>query len=192
MVVHFDKSFCKLIAVNVDKSRGKFVRNAHVRIADVFEGVSQDIVSLLVVSEVLLLDGNAYCNLDCLADIADRTVEFKSPLRFFGHVVSFSHEVVDQFMGQRIKLDSRNHIDHSRDHAFSIRHVEFQRFAVLLGSIVVTRRFAPLLLALVVLSDFQVFILVFVIVFEHDFGVFIHLLVRLSNHKCVFALASKD
>jgi hypothetical protein len=63
---------------------------------------------------------------------------------------------------------------------------------VLLGPVIVARRLAPLLLTFVVLSNLQMLVLVFVVMFEDYLCVLVHLLMRLSYHKRVLALARKD
>lgn len=63
---------------------------------------------------------------------------------------------------------------------------------MLLGPVVVTRRLAPLLLTFVVLSNLQMLVLIFVVMFEDYLCVLVHLLMRLSNHKRVLALARED
>ncbi len=61
-------------------------------------------MGVLVVSEVLFLYGNVDCYLYSLADISNGSVEFECPLWLSRHVVSFTHEVVNQLVGQSVKL----------------------------------------------------------------------------------------
>ena len=48
--------------------------NAVVTLSDVLEGVQQHIMSVLIVTELLLLLCNVDCDFDCLFDIADGSV----------------------------------------------------------------------------------------------------------------------
>ena len=52
--------------------------------------------------------------------------------------------------------------------------------------------FTPLTLTLVELGNAQVLIRVFFIVLKNYLGVLVHLLMRLSNYKCILALASQN
>lgn len=74
------------------------MRNSHVGASNIFESVHKNFVCVLVVSKLLLLTCNVDCNFDGLPHVANSSVKFKGPLRFFWNVVRFAHQVVNQLM----------------------------------------------------------------------------------------------
>lgn len=95
MVTHLHQSLGELIRVDVQKSLEQLVRNAHVRVPDVFESVKQNIVSVLVVTKFLLLSCDVDCDPDSLTNVTDSSVELEGPLRLLWSVISFAHQVVN-------------------------------------------------------------------------------------------------
>jgi len=89
-------------------------------------------VSVLVVSNLLLLLRNIDSNFNGLSCVSKSSVELKSVLRFLGDVVGLSHEVVNKLVGQSIELRLGNHVDHISDAAFSLLNVELESLAHLL------------------------------------------------------------
>lgn len=102
VVTHLDEALSQLVAVNEEQALGQLVRNAHVRVSDVLEGVEEDLVGVLVVTELLLLCRDVNSDLDGLTNVTNRSVELEGPLGLLGHVVSLTHQVVDQLVGERV------------------------------------------------------------------------------------------
>ena len=66
-------------------------RNSQAGSLDVLEGVQQNFVGVLIVAYFLLLLRNIDRNLDCLASVADCSVQLEGVLWLFGNVVGFTH-----------------------------------------------------------------------------------------------------
>lgn len=149
-------------------------------------------MSILIITQVLFLSGDVDSDSNGLANVSNRSVQFEGPLRLFRSIIGFSHQVVDQLMSQWVQLNFGNHVDHLRNHGFSLRHVQLQGLAILLSPVIMNGGSTPLLFTLVVLSNLEVFFSVSIIVLEHDLGVLVHLLMRLGNHEGIVTLASQD
>jgi len=178
--------------VDVEEALEELVRNAHVRIADVFKGVQEDLVRSFVVAEILLLSGDVDRDSDGLLHVTDCSVKLKGPLRLLRNFVSLAHQVVHKLMSERVKLYLGNHLDHAWNHGLTFRHVQLECLAVLFSPVVVASCFAPLRLAFIELSNLKVLISVSIVVLKNNLSVLIHLLMRLGDHECIFALASQN
>lgn len=71
MVIHFNETFCKLIAVYVEKPLIKIKRYSHARATNIFVGIDKNFMCVFVVSKFLFLTCDIYCYLNCLAHISD-------------------------------------------------------------------------------------------------------------------------
>lgn len=149
-------------------------------------------MSIFVITKILLLRGDVDSDPDSLTNVTNGSVELEGPLRFLGSIVSLTHQVVDQLVSEGVHLDFCDHLYHGWDHLLAVAHVELEGLAVLLGAVVVTRGLTPLLFAFVVLGNLEMLFGVAVVVLKHDLGVFVHLLMRLSNHESIFTLSTKD
>ena len=149
-------------------------------------------MGILVIAKFLLLGSNVDGDLHCLTDVADGAVQLECPLRLLRDVVILAHQVVHQLVGKRVKLDLGDHLDHLRDHSLAIGDVELKSLAIELGLVVVTGSVAPLRLAFVELSDLEVFFGIVSRMLQYNFGVFIHLLVRLGDDEGVVTFASEN
>lgn len=98
MIIHLHQALSQLVGVDVQKALEQFVRNAHVRITDVFECIQKDLVSSLVVAQILLLSCNVNRNSYGLLNVTDSSVKLKGPLGLFGNFVSLTHQVVYELM----------------------------------------------------------------------------------------------
>lgn len=91
MIIHLDQSLGKLVAVNIQKPLVQLVRNSHVRVADVFESVQENLVGILVVTEVLLLRCNVDRNSNGLTNVSNSSVKLEGPLGLFWRIISLTH-----------------------------------------------------------------------------------------------------
>lgn len=89
-------------------------------------------MSVLVVSNLLLLLRDVDSNLDGLGCVSKSSVELESVLRFFRDVIGFTHKIVNKLVGQSIELCLGNHVDHISDAALSLLDVELECFVQLL------------------------------------------------------------
>lgn len=147
---------------------------------------------ILVVSKFLFLLSNINSNFDCLFNISDCSIEFESPLWFFGLVINLSEQIVNQLVSQGFNFYFGNHFNHIRNHLFAFSNIELQGFVVLLTLFVVLGCATPLRFSFIVLCDSQMFINIFLVSLQNDFGILIHDLVRLSNNKGLFPFATED
>ena len=138
-------------------------------------------MSILVISNFLLLLRDVDSNLNSLLDISNCSVEFEGPLWLLGDVVSLSHEVVYKFMRQSIDFDLAHHVYHVRDTAFSLTDVQFQSLLIVVTLLVVSSSFSPLGDALEELSDLQMLFDILFVNLGDDLCILIHLLMRLSD-----------
>lgn len=125
-------------------------------------------MSILVISEFLFLLCDRHSNLDSLANLASFFVQPEGMLGLLGNTIDFSHEVVDELVGQRIQLDLGHHVDHIRNSAFAVLDVQLERLAVLLALFVVLSSMTPLRLAFKVSRNLLVFIDVLLINLIND------------------------
>lgn len=57
----------------------------------IFVGIKKNIVCILVVSELLFLLGDVYCNFDSLLHVSNCPIELECPLRLFRYVIRLTH-----------------------------------------------------------------------------------------------------
>jgi len=192
MIIHLHKALSQLVGVDVEEALEQLVRNAHVRVTDIFERVQQDLVSSFVVSKILLLSRNVNCNSHCLLNVTDCSVKLKGPLGLLGDFVSLTHQVVYELMSKRIELDLGDHFNHRRNHGFTFGHVQLESLAVLFSPVVMTSGFAPLGFTFVELGNLKVLIDISIVVFQYNLSVLVHLLMRLGNDEGIFTLATQN
>lgn len=97
--------------------------NPHVRVTDIFESVQQNLVSVFVVTKILFLCCNIDCDSNSLLHISNGSVQLESPLWLLWSIISLSHQIVNQFMGEWVHLHFGYHLNHSWDHLLALRHV---------------------------------------------------------------------
>ena len=68
--------------------------NAVGTLPDVFEGVKENIVSVLVISKLLLLLSDINSNLDSLLHIANSAIELECPLGLLWLIVNLAQQVI--------------------------------------------------------------------------------------------------
>jgi len=192
VVTKLDEFLSQLVRVNKQESLVQLKWNSLVTLLNVFEGVQKNIVSILVVTQFLLLLSDVNCDFDSLGNIADGSVQFESPLRFLRNIVTLTHEVIDKFVSQSFHFDLADHFNHVRNHILTLAHVELECLTILLTLLVVLGGFTPHGLAFVELSNLQVLLSVAFIDLQNNLGVFVHFLVRLSNNESFFSLATED
>lgn len=192
MVPHFDRALRQLVRMQDHQPVVQVKRNAIVRIANVFVGVEQYLVRILVIANLLLLLRNRHGNLDGLPRIANGSVQAERVLGLLGDVVSFTHQVVNQLMRQRFNLGFGDHVDHVRNVGLPLLNVQLERLVQLFALLVVFGCAAPLRFSLVKLGDLKVFIFVLLVNFEDNLRIFVHFLMRLGNHESVLAFATQD
>ena len=90
MVIGFNEFLSKSKRVDEHQPLVQVEGNAVVALANVLEGIKQYIVSVFVISKFLFLLSNIHSDLHCLFDVANGSVEFKSPLGLFGLVVNLA------------------------------------------------------------------------------------------------------
>lgn len=115
MVAHLNQTLYELVAVKQHQLVEEVKWDAAVAAADVLKCVEQDVMGILVVTDLLLLLSNVYSNLDRLSSVAEGTVQTESVLGLLGDVISLAHEVVHELVGERVELSLGDHIDHIRD-----------------------------------------------------------------------------
>ena len=87
--------------------------------SQVFVGIKKHIMRIFVVTNFLFLLGDAYGHFHSLLYVSDRSVKLKSPLWLLWDVISFSLQVINEFMSQSIDFDSAYHLNHLRNECFS-------------------------------------------------------------------------
>lgn len=157
---------------------------------DIFVSVKQNIMGILVVSNLLLLLGYVDSNLDCLLHISNSSVKFESPLRLFRDVVSLSHQVVHELMSQSVNLYLANHVNHVWNAALSLTNVKLQSFLIVVTLFVVSGCFSPLRNTFKELGNLEMLLHILLINFCNNLGILIHLLMRLSNDICLISSSS--
>lgn len=117
-------------------------------------------MGILVVANFLLLLRDIDSNLDGLCGVSKSSIEFKSVLWLFGHIVSLPHQVINKFVSQSVKLGLCNHVNHVRNAGVSFLNVKLKSFVELFRFLIVLGCSTPLGFAFIVLSDSQMFIVV--------------------------------
>lgn len=99
MVSELDKSLSQLVGVDKQESLVQIKWDSLVSLLDVLESIQENIVSVFVVTQLLLLLSNVNCDFDSLSNISDSSIQFEGPLRLFRNVITLTHQVIHQFMG---------------------------------------------------------------------------------------------
>ena len=144
MVSHFHKSLSKLEGVDDHQLIVEVKWDLKVVRLDVFVCVKKNIMSILVISKLLLLLSYINCNFNSLLDVSDSPVKFKGPLWLLWDVVSFTHQVINELMSERIDFGFAHHLDHIWNGCLSLRNIQLKSFLVILTLFVVFSGFAPL------------------------------------------------
>ena len=110
-------------------------------------------MSVLVVTNLLLLLRDVDCDLDGLSSVAESSIKLKRMLWLLRNVISFAHKVVHKLMSQSVKLCLGNHFDHIRDGALTLLDVKLESFIQLLTLLIMLGSTSPLRLALKVLGN---------------------------------------
>lgn len=97
-------------------------------------------------------------------------------LWFLGDVVSLTHQVVNELVGECFNFSLGNHIDHIRNAAFTFLDVELECLVGLFGLLIVFAGTTPSRLSFVVLGNSQMLIDVSLVDLENNLGIFVHFL----------------
>ena len=192
MVAELNESLCELVGVKQHELVVELEGDAVVRASDVLEGVKEDLMGILVVTDLLLLLRDVHGNLNSLSGVAEGSVELEGVLRFLGDVISFAHQVVNKLMGKGFDLGPGDHLDHVRDAGFTLLDVELESLVRLLSSLVVLASAAPLRFTFEELGNSEMLVDVSIVNLEDDLRVFVHLLMRLGNDESILTLAAKN
>jgi hypothetical protein len=95
-------------------------------------------------------------------------------------------------MSQCFDLYFGNHLNHIRNHLFSLSNIELEGFVILLTFFIVFGSTAPLRFTFIVLGDSQVLVCIFLVSLQNDLSILIHNLVRKCNDECFFSFAAEN
>ena len=102
MITRFDKFLGQHVRVHEHQLVVELKRNPKLAALNVLESVKQNVVSVFVIAQLLLLLSDRNCDLYSLTDLAGFLIQSECVLGLFRNSVGFAHQVVYQLVRQSI------------------------------------------------------------------------------------------